>query len=112
MENPRLITFAQRINLAKPGTESPQFHRRAAGVEAHEFAHLWFGDMVTTAWWDDIWLNEAFATWMASKVLEKYQPNWNEPAERVASMSGAMQQDRLMSARRIRQPIQSEGDIK
>ncbi|HEX9577875.1 MAG TPA: M1 family aminopeptidase, partial [Myxococcales bacterium] len=112
MENPGLITFNQRINLIKPGQETPQFHRRAAGVEAHEFAHLWFGDMVTTAWWDDIWLNEAFATWMASKVLETYQPKWNEPAEREYSMNGAMQQDRLMSARRIRQPIESEGDIK
>jgi alanyl aminopeptidase len=112
MENPGLITFNQRINLVRPGQETPQFRRRAAGVEAHEFAHLWFGDMVTTAWWDDIWLNEAFATWMASKTLESYQPKWNEPAERESSMNGAMQQDRLMSARRIRQPIESEGDIK
>ena len=46
LENPGLITFAQRVNLAKPGTDTPQFMRRAAAVEAHEFAHLWFGDLV------------------------------------------------------------------
>ncbi|TMA26000.1 MAG: M1 family peptidase [Deltaproteobacteria bacterium] len=112
MENPGLITFNQRINLVRPGQETPQFRRRAAGVEAHEFAHLWFGDMVTTAWWDDIWLNEAFATWMAFKAVERYQPSWNANAERVASANYAMAQDRLMTARRIRQPITSEGDIK
>ena len=111
MENPGLITFAQRINLAKPGTDSPQFLRRAANVEAHEFAHLWFGDMVTTAWWDDIWLNEAFATWMTFKAIDQFAPAWNAAAERVASMDRAMKADSLLSARRIRQPIESEGDI-
>ena len=112
MENPGLITFAQRINLAKPGSDTPQFLRRAAGVEAHEFAHLWFGDMVTTAWWDDLWLNEAFASWMTFKAIDQFAPSWNTPAERVASMDRAMHADRLLSARRIRQPIDSEGDIK
>ena len=112
MENPGLITFAQRINLAKPGTESPQFHRRAADVEAHEFAHLWFGDMVTTSWWDDIWLNEAFATWMTFHAIEKFAPSWETPEERTASMMRALSADRLLSARRIRQPIYGEGDIK
>ncbi|HET7788857.1 MAG TPA: M1 family aminopeptidase [Myxococcales bacterium] len=112
MENPGLITFAQRINLARPGEETPQFHRRAADVEAHEFSHLWFGDMVTTEWWDDLWLNEAFATWMTFHAIEKFAPSWNTPAERADSMLRAMNADRLLSARRIRQPIQSEGDIK
>ncbi len=112
MENPGLITFAQRINLAKPGMESPRFHRVAAEVEAHEFAHLWFGDMVTNAWWDDIWLNEAFASWMTFHAVETFQPKWGAPEERTASMERAMTADRLLSARRIRQPIWSEGDIK
>ena len=112
MENPGLITFAQRINLARPGTDTPPFLRRAASVEAHEFAHLWFGDMVTTAWWDDLWLNEAFATWMAFKAIDQFAPSWNAAAERVASMDRAMRADSLLSARRIRQPIESEGDIK
>ncbi|HEX4386073.1 MAG TPA: M1 family metallopeptidase, partial [Myxococcales bacterium] len=112
MENPGLISFNQVINLARPGTQTPQFEVRAAQVEAHEFAHLWFGDMVTTAWWDDIWLNEAFATWGEAKIIEKFQPSWNEPSDRVRATEGAMQNDQLLSARRIRQPITSEGDIK
>jgi alanyl aminopeptidase len=112
MENPGLITFNQRINLAKPGQESPQFRMRAADVEAHEFAHLWFGDMVTTAWWDDIWLNEAFATWATFKAIGRFAPAWGAPADRAMSMDNAMLADRLLSARRIRQPIDSEGDIK
>ncbi len=112
MENPGLITFAQRINLARPGADTPQFRRRAADVEAHEFAHLWFGDLVTTAWWDDLWLNEAFATWMTFHAIEKFAPSWGTAAERADSLLRAMDSDRLLSARRVRQPIESEGDIK
>ena len=111
MENPGLITFAQRINLARPGEETPQFVRRAASVEAHEFAHLWFGDMVTTAWWDDLWLNEAFATWMSNKAMGQFAPSWGADADRAASLLRAMDEDSLSTARRIRQPIESEGDI-
>jgi alanyl aminopeptidase len=112
MENPGLISFNQRINLAKPGAQTPQFEIRAAQVEAHEFAHLWFGDMVTTAWWDDIWLNEAFATWGEAKIMERFQPAWGEAADRTQATENAMLVDQLLSARRIRQPIQSESDIK
>jgi alanyl aminopeptidase len=112
MENPGLISFNQRINLARPGTQTPQFEIRAAQVEAHEFAHLWFGDMVTTAWWNDIWLNEAFATWGEAKIIQRFQPAWGEDADRVQATENAMQADQLLSARRIRQAIFSEGDIK
>lgn len=112
MENPGLITFAQRINLARAGADTPQFRRRAANVQAHEFAHLWFGDLVTNAWWDDIWLNEAFATWMTPKIVEQFAPAWGIPAERTAQLIEAMEADSLVSARRIRQPIETVGDIK
>ena len=112
MENAGLVTFVQRINLVKPAEETPQFRRSCASVETHEFAHQWFGDLVTTAWWDDIWLNEAFATWMTPKILDRYEPKWGAAAGRVESKNGAMNLDRLLSARRIRQPIESDGDIK
>ncbi len=112
MENPGLNTFLQTINLVKPGEQTPQFERRAANVEAHEFAHQWFGDLVTTAWWDDLWLNEAFATWMTPKDIEQFAPQWNAAANRIETRNSAMRADTLLTARRIRQPIESNDDIK
>ncbi len=112
MENPGLNTFLSRINLVKPGEQTPQFERTAASVEAHEFAHQWFGDLVTTEWWDDLWLNEAFATWMTPKDLDVFAPKWNAAANRIETRNSAMRADTLVTARRIRQPIQSNDDIK
>jgi len=115
MENPGLNTFAQRINLRKPMEgegRDPAFEHVAASVEAHEFAHQWFGDLVTTAWWDDIWLNEAFATWDASKTLDKVHPAWGAKVSAQVSAKSAMETDALIAARRIRQPISSLGDVR
>src|SRR5262249_330801 len=85
MENPGLITFRQSLILSRPDQESTGFRRAYASVAAHELAHQWFGDLVTTAWWDDLWLNEAFATWMTPKTMEQYRPDWNAPNGRAAS---------------------------
>jgi alanyl aminopeptidase len=111
MENPGLITYGQTLILAKPSEDSLQRQRSYASVSAHEMAHQWTGDLVTAAWWDDIWLNEAFATWMSAKVLEKWKPEWHEEISAAASTQSAMAADSLVSARRIRQPIESNGDI-
>ncbi len=75
MENAGMITYQSTLMLARPFEDTATFRRRYAGVGAHEMAHQWFGDLVTLAWWDDTWLNEAFATWMAYKVLDAYQPD-------------------------------------
>src|SRR6185295_15272879 len=85
--------------------------RAYASVAAHELGHIWFGDLVTTAWWDDIWLNEAFATWISSKIVEQWHPEWDGAVQRVQARSGVMGNDSLLSARRIRQPIESMNDI-
>jgi alanyl aminopeptidase len=111
MENAGLITWNESILLATPERETPRFRREWASVFAHETAHQWFGDLVTLAWWNDTWLNESFATWMAEKVLEKWKPEWDTPVSRVIERSRTMQGDRLVSSRRIHQPIQSKGDI-
>ena len=112
MENPGLVTYRQSLILAKPGQESTGFRRAFASVNAHELSHQWFGDLVTTETWDDLWLNEAFATWMTPKIIEKFRPEWDIPTQRAASANGAMRADSLVTARAIRQPITSNDDIK
>jgi alanyl aminopeptidase len=111
MENPGLITFQMPLLLARPEQDTLQRQRRFAQVQAHELAHQWFGNLVTMAWWDDTWLNESFADWMALKVTGQWQPSWNMDAERVRDRAQAMKADRLVTTRRIRQPVESEGDI-
>jgi cytosol alanyl aminopeptidase len=111
MENPGLITYASNLILARPQDETPRFKQAYAGVAAHEIAHLWFGDLVTHAWWDDLWLNESFATWMAVKTIERFEPGWDFRAKSVLDRNYAMKNDALTSARRIRQPIESNSDI-
>jgi alanyl aminopeptidase len=112
MENPGLITYGASILLAKPDATTIGFRRLHASISAHELAHQWFGDLVTMAWWDDVWLNEAFATWMGEKTVAAWKPEWNGAVGAVAQRSGAMGADSLKTARRIRQPIANEGDIK
>jgi alanyl aminopeptidase len=111
MENVGLITYGAGLLLSNPKKDSIIRQRTCAVVAAHEMAHQWFGDLVTTAWWDDIWLNEAFATWMESKIVERWRPAWRLDVEAAEDMLGVMWQDRLASARKIRQPIQSDDDI-
>jgi len=111
MENPGLITYASNLILARPRDETPRFKQSYASVAAHEIAHLWFGDLVTHAWWDDIWLNESFATWMADKTIDRFDASWNIRAKSVLERNYAMKSDSLVSARRIRQPIESSNDI-
>lgn len=111
MENPGLITYVQSLALRAPGEDSIERQRSYSEVVAHEMAHQWFGDLVTTAWWNDIWLNEAFASWMASKIIHRWQPEWNTQLDEQNSRLGAMSEDSLVSARQIRQPIQNIDDI-
>jgi puromycin-sensitive aminopeptidase len=76
MENAGAVFFRETLLLLDPATVSIAERRRAAEVIAHELAHMWYGDLVTMAWWDDLWLNEAFATWMAYRVVDDWKPAW------------------------------------
>ena len=76
MENAGAVFFRETLLLLDPATVSLAEKKRAAEVIAHELAHMWYGDLVTMAWWDDLWLNEAFATWMAFHVVDEWKPEW------------------------------------
>ncbi|MFZ4479663.1 MAG: M1 family metallopeptidase [Rhodoferax sp.] len=105
MENPGLVTFSSRLLLARAGEESVNFKRSLVSVQAHELAHQWFGDYVTMAWWDDLWLNESFASWMADKITARVVPEWHSDTGTQQARARAMRADRLASARRVHQPV-------
>ncbi len=111
MENPGMVTYAQNLILAKPESDTINRQRGYAEVAAHELAHQWFGDLVTTAWWNDIWLNEAFATWMEQKLISEWKPEWKTDVADVETKLFAAREDSLISARKIRQPIEAKDDI-
>ncbi len=111
MENAGAVTFREPLLLLDDA--SPEDQKRAyANVMAHELAHMWFGDLVTMPWWDDIWLNEAFATWMGHRVVETVHPDYRAGVQLLERVQGAMGSDSLVSARRIRQPIDTHHDIR
>ena len=110
MENAGIITFREQLLLLPPGFPVSQ-ERSFAVVMAHELAHQWFGNLVTMPWWDDIWLNEAFATWVQYKVIAKTYPQFKAELSRLEYTQYAMGADSLASARQIRQPIKSHHDI-
>jgi alanyl aminopeptidase len=111
MENPGLVTSEQTLILATPEEEKLTFRQKWAPVEAHELAHMWFGDSVSFAWWDDAWLSEAFATWMSSRLVHRWKPEWHHRSREVLIRADALRADQLLSARGIRQPIVTQDDI-
>ncbi len=111
MENAGLITYDDPMLLSKPDRESIRFQRTLGSVAAHEMAHQWFGDLVTMAWWNDTWLNEAFATWMSSTMLKQWKPEWHAEIDDLRDKLAAANVDGLASARRITQPVESKSDI-
>ena len=111
MEHPGMVTYGASIIIAKPEADTLERKREWVSVASHELSHQWFGDLVTTAWWDDIWLNEGFASWMANKNTNEYHPEWHMNIDELNAYQGAMNNDALVSARKVRQPIESDDDI-
>ncbi|MBV34681.1 MAG: aminopeptidase [Rickettsiales bacterium] len=110
MENAGLITYREQL-LLFDNTISLSQKRAYMNVHAHELAHQWFGNLVTPVWWDDIWLNEAFATWMAHVSNDKVYPEQKFKQALLDRSLNVMTSDSLISARQIRQPIESNHDI-
>jgi len=111
MENWGAITFREALLLAD-SSSSTSDRRGVAHVIAHEIAHMWFGDLVTMKWWDDIWLNESFATFMDHKVLERLHPEWDNWREFIrGSTFPALNADALSDTHPIQTKVKKVEEI-
>jgi len=110
MENIGAITYREQLMLFEEKA-SLQQKRSYVTVNAHELAHQWFGDLVTPAWWSDIWLNESFATWMAYRAANSLYPDQQYDRSFRRRVLAIMQLDSLPSTRQVRQPVADNNDI-
>lgn len=110
MENWGGITFFESRLLFDPATNPDSARRGIFGIIAHEMAHQWFGDLVTMAWWDNLWLNEGFATWMATKASEQFYPQWQSWLNGYAQKQVALALDARRTSHPIEQPIADESE--
>jgi len=111
MENWGAITFRESALLVDANT-STRTRKRVAEIVDHELAHQWFGNLVTMKWWDDIWLSESFATFMASKVIDSLHPDWRVWEDFVRNeTAGAMERDCLKRTHPIQVPVKSPDEI-
>jgi puromycin-sensitive aminopeptidase len=107
MENAGLVTFREVALLLDPATASLAQRKRVAEVVTHELAHQWFGNWVTMRWWDDLWLNEAFATWMAYKIVDGWRPEWRMWLDFDKGKAAALALDALTSTHPVRSEVRT-----
>jgi len=107
MENWGAIFTFESILLNDPNITSPARRQQISGTQNHEVAHQWFGDLVTMAWWDDLWLNEGFASWMATKATDHFHPDWYALLNRVDGREQAMTLDAFKTTHPIVQTIRT-----
>jgi puromycin-sensitive aminopeptidase len=110
MENLGCITFRESLLLVDPATSTQNERQLVADVVAHELAHMWFGDLVTMRWWNGIWLNEAFATFMEVAACDAYRPDWDRWTAFGVERSGAFETDSLDSTRPVEFEVRSPAD--
>ena len=111
MENTAAIFYRERLLLVDEQKVSIDARRNVAAVLAHEIAHHWFGDLVTMKWWDDIWLNEGFATWMENKPVRDLKPSWGAELVEATDTQRALNLDALQSTRPIRTKAETSDEI-
>jgi puromycin-sensitive aminopeptidase len=110
MENLGCITFRENLLLVDPATATQGERELVADVVAHELAHMWFGDLVTMQWWNGIWLNEAFATFMEIAACNAYAPDWHRWTSFGLERSAAFETDSLSSTRSVEYEVRSPAD--
>lgn len=110
MENWGGITFFESRLLFDPARTSDAARRGIFSIVAHEMAHQWFGDLVTMAWWDNIWLNEGFASWMQAKAAEALHPDWETWLNTGGAKQGVMNTDARNTTHPVQQPIANESE--
>ena len=110
MENLGCITFRENLLLVDPNTSTQAEQQNIADVIAHELAHMWFGDLVTMRWWNGIWLNEAFATFMEIAACDAYRPDWERWTSFGLERSFAFDTDSLENTRSVEYEVRSPQD--
>jgi puromycin-sensitive aminopeptidase len=111
MENTGAITFRDALLLVDDKNAPTYAYKEIGSVISHEIAHQWFGDLVTMQWWDDIWLNEGFATWMENKPLEAWKPEWHMELDDVLGSGNSLNIDSLQNTRPIHQAADTPDQI-
>jgi aminopeptidase N len=110
MENWGGITFQESNLLFDPAKSSELTKQHIFGLIAHEMAHQWFGDLVTMAWWDNLWLNEGFASWLGTKCSDHFNPQWHIWLRSNTGKQVAMTTDALSATHPIQQPVKTESE--
>ena len=110
MENPGAIVYREYLMLMDESSALSQ-KRAYASVHSHEIAHQWFGNLVTPVWWEDIWLNEAFATWMGNKGITLWKPDGDFGRNTLKASLGAMNIDTLSTTRKVREPLERSENV-
>src|SRR5213596_2539890 len=120
MENWGGITYFESVLLFDPDRSSDVTKQDIFAVLAHEMAHMWFGDLVTMAWWDNLWLNEGFASWMGTKCTARFNPQWEvwlekgiprDPARRIGmAKEQRMEGDARATTHPIQQKVATEAE--
>ncbi|WP_426193810.1 M1 family metallopeptidase [Massilia sp. DWR3-1-1] len=108
MENWGGIVYNESALLVDPKTSPDQVRQLTFSVNAHEVAHQWFGNLVTMAWWDNLWLNEGFASWMAAKATQHFHPEWRSDLDGQVEREGVLNLDARKSTHPIQTPVATE----